>query len=99
MQTDQKTVRYKKLLITSLILTSLGLILAVVGLLSIYGDVNKCGFSSGMGACPASTVELHGNIAIAGGYIVAFGATASLLFLILFLIARSSRNRTNKPLQ
>jgi hypothetical protein len=99
MQTSSKTKLYKKILLISITLTVLGLILAVGGLLSIYGDVSKCGFSGGNGACPSSSVELHGNIAIAGGYIVAVGFTATAVFLILFLVARSSRNRTNKPAQ
>jgi hypothetical protein len=97
MQPNAKTKRYKKLLLISIAVTVLGFVLAIAGLLSIYKDVNKCGFSGGNGACPSSTVELHGNVAIAGGYIVAVGSTATLVFLILFLIARYSRNRTDKP--
>ncbi len=48
MQKQSKSRLYKKLLICSIALFGLGLLLAFISLSSLYGEVNKCGFGTGV---------------------------------------------------
>jgi len=94
MQQKPKTQLYKKLLFGSLATFILGLLITGFGLSNLYSTVNKCGF--GAGNCSNSSTSTHGDIAKIGSYIVAVSFYAGLLFLILFLVARSRERKVNQ---
>jgi hypothetical protein len=92
MQPKLKSKRYKKLLIGSVIVFVLGLLFVFIGLSNLYGAVNKCGF--GAGTCTYSSA--HGILTKLGSIVAGIGFYASLLFLILFLVARYKEKKVYK---
>jgi hypothetical protein len=85
MQKQSKSRIYKKLLFGSLSLFILGILVALTNLLGIYGTVNKCGFGAGNCTNPS----IHSGVAKVGSYIAVAGFYVSIVFAILFCVARS----------
>jgi Sec-independent protein secretion pathway component TatC len=92
MQPQPKSKLYKKLLIGSVALFALGLLIAFVVLSNLYGDADKCGF--GAGTC--SSANTHGTLVKVGSTMTLVGFYAGLVFLILFLVARSKEKKTRQ---